>query len=510
MKRIIAMLLCVVLLAGCQTDKPPYIPTGNGLYDDSATTKPIQIQPEKEQILRLAWDPAQSLNPYQTGSTTQKLLFDLLYQGLFAVDAKYQAHPMLCKHYRVSRDMTQYTFYLENATFSDGSSVTAQDVAASLLAAKESLVYSGRLSQMTDVQVAEDGGVVVTMAIPYENLPILLDIPIVKAAEVSLESPLGTGPYVMRVGEQNRLLMRRENWWCRAAMPVTAEYITLVPASTPTALRDAFEFGQIDLVCTDPGSEGFVDFRCDYELWDCESGYFLYLGCRAGSAVFSDRKVRQALVYAIDREALVQEYFKGFAAAATLPASPESPWYDQTQAASYGYEPEKFTLAVQEAGLAESSIILLVNQADGRRIRVAKAIAGMLKQSGLKVTVSALSGEKYTKALADGKYDLHLGQTKLSANMDLTAFFNKDGALNFGSLTDPVCDSLCQEAMANAGNYYTLHKAVMTDGMLCPVLFKGYAIYASRGTFDTLEPSRDSLLFYTLGKSMDDCKLDHE
>ena len=511
MKKILALLLCAVLLSGCQTEKQPYIPTGDGLYVESTTTLPYQDPVTKEQRLCLAWDSNQSLNPYQTGSSTQRLLFNLMYQGLFAVDAQYAVHPILCKQYRISKDMTTYTFYLEAATFADGTLLTAQDVAASLLAAKESPVYSGRFQQMVDARAEEDGAVTVVMAIPYENLPLLLDVPIVKAEEVDAESPMGTGPYEMRADAENRMLLRRENWWCRANMPATAGYITLVKASTPTELRDAFEFGLIDLVCTDPGSESYVDFRCDYELWDCESGYFLYLACYEKSKVFSNVKVRAALTYAINRNLLVTEYYQQFAYGATLPASPESPWYDQQQASAYDYAPEKLQQAVEDAGLTGSTITLLVNQADGRRIRVAKEIAAMLKGAGLVVTISALRDTEdnmaYTNALKNGKYDLHLGQTKLSPNMDLTQFFANKGSLSFGGLTDVVCESLCQEAMANIGNYYSLHKAVLADAMLCPVLFKGYAIYASRGTFETLEPARDAILFYSLGKSMDACKL---
>ena len=63
--------------------------------------------------------------------------------------------------------------------------------------------------------------------------------------------------------------------------------------------------------------------------------------------------------------------------------------------------------------------------------------------------------------------------------------------------------------MANIGNYYSLHRTVMDEGMLCPILFRSYAIYVGRGAIDTLEPARDNPFFYSLGKSMEACKLDH-
>ena len=507
MKRILALALCALCLTGCQADKQPYIPTGNGLYVDSTTVAPTLPPHAGEQRIALGYDPGEVLNPYQSGSTANRLVFNLLYQSLFNVDAAYEAHPILCKNYRVSKDMTTYTFYLEAATFSDGSLLTAQDVVASLMAAKEHPVYAGRFTEVNTVQVAADGGVEVRMNIPYENLPILLDVPIVKAEQTAEEFPIGTGPYRLERGENKLWLLRRDDWWCRANMSITADYISLTAAATPAELRDAFEFGQVNFACADPGSDSHVDYRCDYELWDCESGYFLYLACNEKSKVFSNKTIRAALTHAIDRDLLVTDYYENFAISAYLPASPESPYYNQKLASQYGYAPEKLTDAVAAAELESNAVTLLVNLGDGRRIRAAKALAQMLNACGLQVTVSALGGTSYTNALSKGNYDLHLGQTKLSSNMDLTPFFSTEGSLSFGSLSDPICYSLCQEAMANFGNYYSLHRTVMDDGMLCPILFRSYAIYVERGVIDTLYPAKDNLLFYTLGKSMEQCQL---
>lgn len=513
MKRIIAILLCAVvltgILSGCHWEKPPYVPTGNGLYQDSTQpTAPTDSIVQIQRPMTLAYDGDASLNPYHTGSNTNKMLFALVYQGLFVVDENYAVHPILCKNYRVSKDMKTYTFYLEAATFSDGSLLTPQDAAQSLLAAKESPVYSGRFSQMTQVQVTDDGGVAVTMAIPYENLCILLDVPIVKASQVAAAKPLGTGPYYLEEDVMGLRLQLRGDWWCRAELPVSAATIPLTQAGSTTELRDAFEFGNTSLVCADPGSENYVDFRGDYELWECESGYFLYLACKETSPVFKNKAVRAALTHLIDRELLVTEYYKDFAIPTQLPASPRWPHYDEKLAANYGYDPQIFTQAVADAQLQGADVTLLVNQADGRRVRVARAIAAMLEEAGLRVTVSALrdteTNKAYTNALKNGKFDLHLGQTKLTMNMDLSAFFSTNGALNFGGLNDAVCDSLCQEAMGNIGNYYSLHRVIMDDGMLCPLLFRSYALYAARGVFDELHPTRDNLLVYTLGKTLED------
>lgn len=500
MKKILACLLACVLLCGCTMGKDPYIPTGNGLFVD-VTTSPNHVENSPtEQKLTLSFDPGSTLNPYTDTDPANRMLFSLLYQGLFTVDSNYQAHPAICKQFSVSKDMKTYTFSLEMATFPDGTVVTEQDVLASLEAARTSPVYSGRFTNIGAITATAEGDIQIQLTTPYENLPILLDIPIVKAHQVNTAWPDGTGPYYKTQGLSGHRLTRRTDWWCRAYMSVTASVIPLLESDTPVSLRDDFEFGSIGLVCADPGTDSYVDFRCDYELWGCENGIFLYLACNEKSKVMSDPKLRAALTYAIDRENLVSKFYGNFAAAATLPASPNSPYYSDKLARQYGYDPVKYQQLVTQANPANKEVTLLVNSADSRRIRVAHSIAEMLSAGGLRVTVKALRDSSYTNALAKGSYDLHLGQTKLSANMDLSAFFAPKGSLNFGSLSDAAIYSLCQEALANVGNYYTLHQKVMQDGMLIPILFRSYAIYTQRGLFTELTPAKDHVFYYEIIK----------
>lgn len=505
MKRITALLLGLLLLTGCSLGKQNYVPTGDALHQQT-TTRPADVDTPitSEQRLSLAYDPDGTFNPYTDTDTSNRVIFSLLYQGLFSVDMNYRVEPVLCKQYSVSKDMKTYTFYLEEATFSDGSLLTAADVLASLLAAMENPVYSGRFTQVDSVAAVSESAVCITMKIPYADLPILLDVPIVKASTVSAKWPLGTGPYYSEQGFGGTLLVCRTDWWCRAAVAATATSISLVDGETFAELRDDFEFGSIGLVCADPGQDSYVDFRCDYELWACESGVFLYLACNEKSPTFSDAELRAALTYAIDRDYLVSAFYGGFATAATLPCAPQSPHYSEKLAAQYRYDPEKFQQMVAAKAPADKDITLLVNSADSRRIRVARQIASMLEVAGFRVTLKSLSGSAYTNALSKSNYDLHLGQTKLSPNMDLTAFFSSKGSLNFGGMSDAAAYSLCQEAMANAGNYYTLHQRVMSEGMLCPILFRSYAIYTQRGLFDSLAPARDNVFCYSLGKTMED------
>lgn len=499
MKRLLAVLLLACLLAGC-TEQGAYIPTGGGFQEDDQT--PSQSQTQVQAQLRLAYDQNGSFHPYTATDLNNRSLLPLIYQGLFAVDNSYEVTPILCRSYQVSADMREWTFYLENATFSDGQPLTAYDVAASLKTANAKGFYEGRFRHVKSIE-ASDGSVVFTLSTPMSNLPLLLDIPIVKASQLNADIPLGTGPYMLEDTADGKQLRRQPAWWCTAELPVSAQVIPLDHGTTQSQLWDLYKFSGLSMVVTD----AYVDFRGDYELWESENGQFLYLSCNTKSPVFSNKSVRSALTHAIDRDLLVKKYFRGFAHSAALPASPSFPHYSTALAEKYGYAPEKFTQAVTDAQMTGSAIVLLVNREDPLRLRTAQAIAEMLTAGGLTVTIPEVTGQDYLNALKWGEFDLFLGQTKLSPNMDLTAFFSEKGALNYGDLTDVAANTMSMDALADGGNYQSLHMLVMDDGRLCPILVRSYAVYGRRGNFPGLSPARDNIFYYSLGKTMEEAQI---
>ena len=112
MKRIIAALLTVCLLlsfCGCVAEDRPYVPNGGALAAEDEDVSPSGSQ--TLQNLTLTYYPNRSLNPYACNDFTNRALFSLIYQGLFAVDREYQVVPILCSRYQMSEDMKTYTIY---------------------------------------------------------------------------------------------------------------------------------------------------------------------------------------------------------------------------------------------------------------------------------------------------------------------------------------------------------------------------------------------------------------
>lgn len=508
MKRLLALISCLLVLTllGCTTTDAPYVPTGNGLAleDESFQNTTAPTENTKEQELVLVYYPNKTMNPYTCTDFTNRALFSLIYQGLFTVDNNYNVHPVLCSSYTVSDDMRTYEFYVEGATFSDGSPVTVEDLYESLQAARESRVYKGRFQYVRSLRLNGNGGVIFQLGTAYENFPLLLDIPIVKASEINADRPLGTGPYYMENANTGMRLRKRTNWWCDAELPITASSIALREAESATQIRDAFEFSDVGLVCANPGSDAYADYRCDYELWDCENGVFLYLACNMESKLFSVPGVRAALTHAIDRDHIVSKFYQDFAHSATLAASPLSPYYNQRLAAEYEYDPAKFIEALNSNYLSGAPIKILVNKQDTLRLRIAREIGKMMTDCGLVVEMIEETSDTYYYYLTIKNFDIYVGQTRLSPTMDLTAFFGPNCPINYGDIADAAIYAMCREALANKGNYINLHKMVADDGRLCPILFQTYGIHATRGLLTGLSPARDQIFYYNLDKTMKD------
>ena len=506
MKRILPILLSLCLLlsfAGCGYDYSDYVPNGGGLADGNQN--PSEPNKNEDNIISLTFYKEKGLNPYLCTDFTNRALMSLLYQGLFATDSAYNTVPVLCGSYTATRDLRTHTFTVDtNATFSDGTAVTADDVVASLNAAKNSNYYSGRMFHISGISLSENGEIVIRTDTEMNNLPILLDIPIVPADRTEESFPIGSGPYVLESTVVGSYLNKRNNWWCSASLPISTSAIPLMEATSISGIRDDFQFNGLDFALTDPSSDRYVDYRCDYELWKCESGIFMYIGCNQDSTVFDNAAIRCAITYAIDRDSIVSKFYRGYAMSATLPASPVSPYYNKGLAANYTYNPEKFAQAVQDTGKLNSSIVFLVNSDDSLRVRAARSIVQMLKDGGLLVELKELGGTAYQNAIKRREFDLYLGMTRLSPNMDLSAFFHVWGDLSYGGIDDVAAYSLCIDSLPDTGNYYTLHRTVMEQGLLCPVLFCNYAVYTTRGLFTDLAPARDNAFFYSIGKTMDD------
>ena len=227
----------------------------------------------------LAYQKSYGVHPYNCESLNNRCILSFLYEPLFVVGSEtFEVSPVLAESYDVSGDGLTTTVHLRpEARFSDGSPVTAQDAAYSLLSSRGTVYYGSRLRHVLSIVADDETTLTITTDTAYECLPLLLDIPIIKDGSVDEASPLGSGPYVM---ESDTRLVRNANWWQTAAPIVDFDEISLTLVEKTSEVRDNFEYENVNLVLTDPNSAAFAGFHNDYELWDAKSPIMQYVELR--------------------------------------------------------------------------------------------------------------------------------------------------------------------------------------------------------------------------------------
>lgn len=488
-------LLCLLsaallLLSACGADGS----AGSGSQSDTSAPALSQQEPVTTPFTLAAY-PSYSFHPTLAANRANLALAPLLYEPLFQLDASFQAQPVLCQSYTASGDGLTWTFTLRSGiTFSDGTPLTGQTVADVLNTARgaESR-YASRLSGVTGVEASGENTVTITLSRPNGNLPLLLDIPIALGTG---DRPAGTGPYVFSQQGDSLSLTARSGWWQDKSLPCTE--IPLRAVSRSDDLIFAFSSGDVSLVDVDLMGTNAMGYSGSYETWDYATTDLIYLGFNTQSGLCRSAGVRTALTRGIDRDAVAQTVYASHAVSTALPVHPASPLYDQTLAGVLSYAPEALVSQLEDLGVLGRELVLLVNRENTAKLSAAQLIAGQLESAGMEITVNALDFEDYTAALAQGDFDLYLGEVVLTADFDLTALLSSGGALNYGRWQDAQGDSLLSAFVQASGEARTaaaraLFEYLNQQAPIAPVCFKNGSVLTQWGRLSGLSPVRGNV-----------------
>lgn len=485
-------LMMAVGLSGCGR---PHLETP--LEEVTATPVNTAAGVKEEKPFALACYPAGGFHPINGNNRINLMLSPLLYRGLFSVDGQFRAKEELCESYTVSEDGLVWTFHLVQASFSDGSSLTGADVAASLEQARKSARYGGRLKDVNRVTPG-DGSVTLTLSRANGALPLLLDIPIFKESE-DPQRPLGTGRYYL-AGEGEKL--------CLAARDGTEAPVDPIPLRSISSGDDlvyAFDAQEVALVDADLTGTNSLGYSGRFETTDYPTSTLLYVGCNTRSGACRDVRVRQALLRAFDREGIARRLLDRHAVASPLPIHPWAECYDGELAESLrqdlavtgeilklaGWEPDEEGRLRQ--GRSALTLRLIVNQDNIYKVTVAEALAETLRELGCDVTLAKLPWEEFTVALSRGEFDLYLGEITLTADFDPEALLS--GSLNYGGFTDRETDELLEryrgaEGTARVMAASELWTRVAEMAPVLPLCFKNGSLLTQWGRLSGMKPTQ--------------------
>ena len=474
------LFLLLALLTGCADMAEPGPATPNKPSEEDAPMVDPIPAPEKLKTFSLPYTAGETLDPVTCPDGPHQVIGALLYEGLYALDERFEPQPMLAQSCVYDPEAMLCTVTLrKDVTFSDGSSLTADDVAATLERARRSARYAGRLADVTSVK-ARDGKVLIALSRPNASFIARLDIPIVKAGTENNPIPVGTGRYVWCQEDNSVYLAVNEQNW-RHQQP-TIERIPLVSCKDGDSMAYAFFSREIQLVTWD--LIGTVPFNATgvNSYTDAPTPIMQYVGFNTESPLFEDPALRAALSLGIDRAGCVEAYLLNHAVPAAFPLSPASALYPAEL--EKPYSPEAFAAAMKEAGYAagkKKPAVMIVSSENTFRVKAAQQIARDLSKYDVKITVNALPWAEFQASLTAGQYDLYYGECKLTADWDLSALLTRDGALNFSKYTDEELPGLL-EAVATATDsrraaaLRALYTHLQHEAPFVPVCFKNVSV----------------------------------
>ena len=459
--------------------------------------------PKHGDTLRVAIgiDP-DTLDPAAQTTTTSAQIVDMMAETLVTVDEKGALKPLLATKWDPSSDGLTWTFTLrQGIKFQDGTPFNAAAVKFNLdrlLSPTTFRALPGILGGKTGIdrtEVVDDSHVKITLKTklaPFVSAMTQTGTAIISPASVNVApnkpeqvvQPVGTGPYKFkeRIAGDHITLTANKDYWGTQKPNYDTQVVKIVPEA---ASREALiKSGGVDVINLPPANDIpalQADSNVKVILGPSDRTIQIIINTQDFSQPLLNKpEVRQALNYAVDKNAIIKNVL--FGAANTIDAPMAKTLFGYCSVGTYNYDPAKARSLLQSAGAAGMSVKLV--SPTGRYvqdIQVANAVAGYLRDVGLKVDGPGTTDwptyvPTYTQAPPDkAKTDLHLlgwAPAYLDAQQQFEQFYSvrvPPNGQESSYYKNPQVDALIEKANAGTDpdqrkkDYCDAAKMVWTD-----------------------------------------------
>ncbi len=450
---LIALLLCLCLAAsGCDSSPEE---TTSAVSSPASSAAESDTAGEAEASFVLAYTSNDTLNPYSAQTKNNQELTTLLYDSLIRLDENMEPEYVIAD--TITLNGTSCVIELKDVRFSDGSSVTAEDVTYSIEAAKGATNgrYQTVVENIASQSAASAKTVSITLRHPDPYFVNLLDFPIFKKgtennknADNKALPPVGSGRYVYQA-EGRRYWLEANSSWQGGGVGI--ERIDLRNLPDDEAIQYSIQTGGISAYYTNLSDNEIPQMNgatVSVPLFN-----LVYLGVNTTTGPLSDPMLRQIISAAIDRATFCEEIFYS----AAVPAEGPIPSCFQQVEGLQTISPDKNTdwvvAQLNELGYnirdsegyltregARLSVRLLYNSEQPVRSTAVSYLASELKAVGIETVAVGMTYAEYTRAIEAGSFDLYLAEMKLQNNFNLLPLIQVDAV----APPDSVCRTVAQ------------------------------------------------------------------
>lgn len=420
-------------------------------------------------------------NPLYTSDTTSGIVEGFIYNGLTKTAPDGSKEPDLATEWDFNEDGTVLTFKLrDDVYFHDGEKFTADDVVFTYsLPLHED--YTGPratyFESVEKIEAIDDYTVEIILKSPdvtfltkstgYGILPehILGDVPVADIGrhEFNTKEPIGTGPFKFVEWKQGQHVLVEANEDYFDGRP-NFDTITQKIVDDSNAQLVQFQAGDIDFIGVSSdnltAAQALVD-RGEAEMDSILANSYTYIGYNHRKPMFQDKRVRQALSYAIDKEAFIETVMHGNAIAAHHPGYPEG-WAFNEDTMEFDYDPDKALELLAEAGWEEKNedgilvnedgeefkFTLKLQQGNTVRTKLAEYAQEQWREIGISVDLNVSEWSAYLKELDERDFDAFILGLSASLDPSVTTVYHssQEDALNRGGYNNPELDELMIES----------------------------------------------------------------
>jgi len=389
MKYLLQMLLVGLLLASCQQAE-----ADRDLLRVGLAQLPITVDP------RFATDAA------------SVRVQDFLHRGLLKLDASFNARGDLAESWTHPEPLLWRFVLKRGVTFSDGSQVTAGDVAATLNAVIDPELVSplkASFAAIERIEVENDYSLTIHLSRPDASLLTRLNLGILPASIASslhnAHQTIGCGPYKLTAWSESGLSLER-----RADVGSVAR-IRFNGVKDPVTRVLKLTRGELDFVQNDlpPHLLPYIRDQKQLTIRTRPSTTFSYIGLNLQDETLDDVRVRRALALALDRNKLKAALFSD------LPELAETVLTSSHWASSplpvLAFDITEAESLLDAAGFPrdESGLRFTINyrtSTDPTRLRLATAIAAMWENIGVKVSIESLEWGGFYARIKRGDFQV--------------------------------------------------------------------------------------------------------
>jgi peptide/nickel transport system substrate-binding protein len=327
-----------------------------------------------------------------------------------------EPEPQLATAWERSADGKTLTFTLRNdVKFHDGRTLTAEDVIADLKILQRPEVASQvkAIAKQIDTMRADgDHKVTITFKRAVSNVfDLFLMMPVIdpKTANQLFAGKTfnGTGPFVVKkyTPGQGFSLARNEHYWKSGRPYLDAVEINVVRDSQSmlSSLRSGQSQLALDLAPLDATT---VKNDPAYKLVESDANDSVaYVGYNVTVPLLSNKLVRQAISYSIDRKRILSQVYGNLGQTTSLPWSQSSPAYDESKTGHYTHDVAKAKALLARAGATGAAVNVYYDAGFGPNAGLAEIIQYDLTAAGLKPQLQPLQASDFLDKLRTGGFN---------------------------------------------------------------------------------------------------------